>query len=48
LLRRILSEPLLHFLLLGMALFVLYQAVSPGGGSGRAIVVNIEFAHPSG
>ncbi|HLF30866.1 MAG TPA: peptidylprolyl isomerase [Xanthomonadales bacterium] len=38
--RRILSEPLLHFLLLGMALFVLYQAVSPGGGSERAIVVN--------
>jgi hypothetical protein len=39
-LRRFLSEPLLHFLLLGVALFVLYQAVSPGGGSGRTIVVN--------
>lgn len=38
-LRRIVREPLLHFLLLGLALFLLYGRVATGG-DGRRIVVN--------
>lgn len=38
-LRKILSEPLVHFLFIGMALFILYQVVSPGDKSDREIVV---------
>lgn len=37
--RKILTEPLVHFLFIGMALFVLYHVVSPGDKSGREIVV---------
>ena len=37
--RKILSEPLLHFLLLGLALFILYQSVSPKAGTDRTIVL---------
>ncbi len=38
---RIIKEPLLHFLLMGVGLFALYQAVNPGGDSvdARNIVV---------
>jgi hypothetical protein len=40
-LRRLLREPLVHFLVLGTALFVLYDALSGAkGGSERRIVVN--------
>jgi hypothetical protein len=38
-LRKFLSEPLAHFALVGVALFVLYQAVSPNVSSTRTIVV---------
>ncbi len=37
--RTILREPLLHFLLLGLGLFVVHAAVSPNYGSDRRIVV---------
>ena len=40
LLRKILKEPLVHFLFLGLALFVLYQAVSPNVGNARKITVS--------
>ena len=36
-LSRILREPLLHFALLGLALFLLYRAVAPDGGEARRI-----------
>ena len=39
-LRWILREPLLHFLLIGVALFVYYGRVAPDGGSERSIVVS--------
>ena len=39
-LKRILREPLLHFLLIGLALFIYYGHVAPGGGSERSIVVS--------
>ena len=38
--RSILREPLLHFLLIGLALFLLYGQVSPGGSDSRRIVVS--------
>ena len=37
--RRFLREPLIHFLVLGLALFVLHRAVAPGGGVERRIDV---------
>lgn len=37
--RRILREPLLHFLLIGLALFLYYGHVAPGGRDTRRIVV---------
>jgi hypothetical protein len=40
-LRKLLREPLLHFLILGLALFLLFNVVSGGrGGADRRIVVN--------
>lgn len=36
--RTILREPLVHFLLIGVALFALYGAVAPGGDSNRVVV----------
>lgn len=38
--RQIVKEPLLHFLLIGAALFVLYDVVSPGDAAGRKIVIS--------
>jgi hypothetical protein len=38
--RSILREPLLHFLLIGLALFVLYGLVSPGDAGSKRIVVS--------
>jgi hypothetical protein len=38
--RALLREPLLHFLLIGLALFVLYGRVSPGESDSRRIVVS--------
>ena len=37
--RRILAEPMVHFLLIGIALFGAYRWVSPGDSGGRRIVV---------
>src|SRR6478672_259722 len=37
--RKLLAEPMLHFLLIGMALFVGYGWVSPGDSGGRRIVI---------
>jgi len=37
--RRVLREPLLHFLLIGLALFVLYEKVAAPNRAGRSIVV---------
>jgi PPIC-type PPIASE domain len=37
--RTLLGEPMLHFLLIGIALFGVYQWVSPGGSGGRRIVI---------
>jgi hypothetical protein len=37
--RRLLGEPLLHFLLIGVALFGAYRWVSPGDSGGRRIVI---------
>jgi hypothetical protein len=37
--RTLLAEPMLHFLLIGIALFGVYRWVSPGDSSGRRIVV---------
>ena len=39
-LRRIVREPLLHFLLIGLGLFVLYGIVSPGDSAGRTITIS--------
>lgn len=39
-LSRILREPLLHFALLGLALFLIYRAVAPDGGDARRIVLS--------
>ena len=38
-LRALLREPLLHFLLIGLALFILYGRASPGDSDSRRIVV---------
>ncbi len=38
-LRRVLREPLLHFLLIGAALFIYYGHHAPGGGDDRRIIV---------
>src|SRR3954469_21289097 len=37
--RTLLGEPMLHFLLIGIALFGAYRWVSPGDSSGRRIVI---------
>ena len=37
--RTLLSEPMLHFLLIGIALFGVYRWVSPGDSGGRRIVI---------
>src|SRR5678816_1137640 len=37
--RTLLSEPMLHFLLIGIALFGAYRWVSPGDSSGRRIII---------
>jgi hypothetical protein len=37
--RKLLGEPMLHFLLLGIALFGAYRWVSPGDSGGRRIVI---------
>src|SRR5689334_22097145 len=37
--RTFLGEPMLHFLLIGIALFGVYQRVSPGASGGRRIVI---------
>jgi hypothetical protein len=37
--RKILGEPMMHFLLIGIALFGAYRGVSPGDAGGRRIVV---------
>jgi PPIC-type PPIASE domain len=37
--RKLLSEPTLHFLLIGIALFAAYQWRAPGDSSGRRIVI---------
>lgn len=39
-LRKLLAEPLLHFLLLGLGLFMLYRAVNPGSAADRTIIVD--------
>jgi len=39
-LKRIVREPLVHFLLIGLALFLYYGRVAPGVGSERSIVVS--------
>ena len=45
-LKRILKEPLLHFLLLGAGLFVAYSMVQrPGGGSNEIVVTTGEVEH---
>jgi len=38
--RTVLHEPLLHFLLIGLGLFLLYGAVSPGDSDGKRITVS--------
>src|SRR4051812_48263259 len=37
--RKLLGEPMLHFLVIGIALFGAYQWVSPGDSGGRRIVI---------
>ena len=37
--RRLLGEPMLHFLLIGIALFAVYDRLSPGRSSGNRVVV---------
>jgi len=37
---RLLHEPLLHFLLIGLALFVLYEKLAAPTGAGMSIVVS--------
>ena len=36
--RRLLGEPMLHFLLIGIGLFAAYQWMSPGDSSGRIVI----------
>ena len=38
--RQVVREPLLHFLLIGLALFLLYGVVSPGDFGGQTITVS--------
>jgi hypothetical protein len=38
--RQIVREPLLHFLLIGLALFLIYGVVSPGDSAGRTITIS--------
>ena len=38
--RQIVREPLLHFLLIGLALFLLYGLVSPGSSASRTITIS--------
>jgi hypothetical protein len=38
--RQIVREPLLHFLLIGLALFLLYGVVSPGDSASRTITIS--------
>jgi hypothetical protein len=38
--RTLVREPLLHFLLIGLALFLLYGRVAPGGGDEQRIIVS--------
>jgi hypothetical protein len=38
--RQIVREPLLHFMLIGVALFLLYGVVSPGDSGGRTIAIS--------
>jgi PPIC-type PPIASE domain len=38
--RQIVREPLLHFLLIGLAFFLLYGVVSPGDSDGRTITIS--------
>jgi len=38
--RQIVREPLLHFMLIGVAFFLLYGVVSPGDSGGRTIVIS--------
>jgi hypothetical protein len=44
LLRKALSEPLLHFLLLGLLLFLVYQMTTPGSNSGSERTIRIAEA----
>ena len=37
--RKLLGEPMLHFLLLGIALFAAYQWTAPGNSGGRSVVI---------
>ena len=37
--RRLLGEPMLHFLLIGILLFAAYQWMAPGDSAGRGIVI---------
>ena len=37
--RTLLGEPMLHFLLIGIALFAAYQWMAPGDSGGRRIVI---------
>ena len=37
--RKLLGEPMLHFLLIGIALFAAYQWMAPGDSAGRRIVI---------
>ena len=39
-LRKVIAEPLVHFMLIGLGLFVLYQLVTPDGTSDRRIIVS--------
>jgi hypothetical protein len=38
--RQIVREPLLHFLLIGLALFLIYGVASPGDSAGRTITIS--------
>src|SRR4051794_32576357 len=43
--RTLLGEPMLHFLLIGAALFGAYRWVSPGDSGGHRIVITAGVAH---
>src|SRR4051812_3863524 len=43
--RTLLGEPMLHFLLIGIALFGVYRWVAPGDSSGRRIVITEGVVH---